>query len=311
MPILDTTIINGKFKCRCDQCGKEFWRSSKDRAKFLKNPDKKVFCDVICSGKYKDKTEERTCNQCQKKFRAKYQDIKKGHGNFCSKSCNATYHNTHKNYGHNVSKLELWLSEKLWEKYPRLEIHYNKTDAINSELDIYIPSLSLAFELNGIFHYEAIYGQEKLLRTQQVDKEKIDKCIQKNIKLYQIDTSKQKYFTEKSSKIYLEYIIDKIDKNYQESSLLPKLKKPDRKTKHKKCKFCNKNFIPQKSSIVFCSTKCFSSSRISANKPSNKILLKEIQQQSYSQLSKKYGVSRATIGVWVKKAKSSVGESNP
>ena len=35
-------------------------------------------------------------------------------------------------------------------------------EAINSELDVYVPSLNLAFELNGIFHYEPIYGEKKL-----------------------------------------------------------------------------------------------------------------------------------------------------
>jgi len=48
--------------------------------------------------------------------------------------------------------------------YPDLVIHFNKKDAINSELDIYIPSLKLAFELNGIFHYEPIFGKENFLK---------------------------------------------------------------------------------------------------------------------------------------------------
>jgi hypothetical protein len=77
---------------------------------------------------------------------------------FCNSSCAASYNNTHKATGTRVSKLEKWMAEKLDIIYPSLEIHYNRKDAINSELDIYIPALKLAIELYGIFHYEPIFS---------------------------------------------------------------------------------------------------------------------------------------------------------
>ena len=77
-------------------------------------------------------------------------------------SCAATYNNKNKTHGTRRSKLECFIEKKLSELYPDLTIHYNQKDTINSELDIYIPSFKLAFELNGIFHYEPIYGEEKL-----------------------------------------------------------------------------------------------------------------------------------------------------
>ena len=79
-------------------------------------------------------------------------------------------------------------------QYPNLEIHYNRKDAINSELDIYIPELELAFELNGIFHYEPIYGAEKLQQIQNNDDRKFQACLEKGISLCIIDTSSLKYF---------------------------------------------------------------------------------------------------------------------
>ena len=64
------------------------------------------------------------------------------------------------------------------------------------ELDIYIASIKTAFEISGIIHYKPIYGQDKLEKTQERDKLKLERCISKNISLHIIkDTSKR--FTEK------------------------------------------------------------------------------------------------------------------
>ena len=78
---------------------------------------------------------------------------------------------------------------------------------IDAELDIYIPSLNLAFELNGIFHYEPIFGEKKLNSTKNNDKRKFQACLEKNIELCIIDTSTQKYFKENTSNIYLDIIL--------------------------------------------------------------------------------------------------------
>lgn len=131
--------------------------------------------------------------------------------NFCSKSCSASYSNKHKTHGTRVSKLEKWIQTKLSELYPNLPIEFNSKTAINSELDIYIPSLKLAFELNGIFHYEPIYGHEKLSKIQHNDNNKFYLCQAKNISLCVIDTSSQKYFKESTSKKFLDIIKNVVD----------------------------------------------------------------------------------------------------
>ena len=129
---------------------------------------------------------------------------------FCSSSCAATWNNVHKSHGIRRSKLEEWIEKQLTTLYPNLDIHYNKTDTINAELDIYIPSLKLAFELNGIFHYEEIHG--KLSKIQKNDNRKFQKCIASKISLCIIDTSHQKRFTELSSKPFLDIITNIISK---------------------------------------------------------------------------------------------------
>jgi hypothetical protein len=138
-------------------------------------------------------------------------EIKKHSNHFCCKSCAATYNNKNKQTGTRRSKLEVWLEEKLISIYPNLDIHFNRKDTIGSELDIYIPSMNLAFEMNGIFHYEPIFGQDKLEQIQNNDSNKFQKCQEKNISLCLIDTSGQKRFTEKSSQKYLDIITQIID----------------------------------------------------------------------------------------------------
>ena len=95
--------------------------------------------------------------------------------------------------------------------YPSLEFHFNRKDAINAELDIYIPSIKLAFELNGIFHYEPIYGPKKLAQIQNNDQRKYQTCIEHGIELCLIDVSTFKHFKEKGAMMFLAVIRNIID----------------------------------------------------------------------------------------------------
>lgn len=88
------------------------------------------------------------------------------------------------------------------------EFHFNRKDAINAELDIYIPSLKLAFELNGPFHYEPIYESEKLAQIQNNDERKFQACLDKGIELCWIDTSTLKYFKPSNAGKYLDIITE-------------------------------------------------------------------------------------------------------
>jgi len=201
----------------CSHCRKKYevnnnkFKITKYRKKI--NIDYKNFCGNECKQEFYNfkKPQEVVCKNCDKKFIKDYSQIKKTKNNFCSNSCSTTYNNTHKTKGNRRSKLEFWLENKLSKLYPKLNILYCNKTIINSELDIYIPSLNLAFELNGIFHYEPIFGKEKLKQIQTNDNRKFQACLEKNIELCIIDSSHLVYFKEDSAKKYLDIITNIID----------------------------------------------------------------------------------------------------
>lgn len=152
------------------------------------------------------------CRECGKEVRKNYVPRSKSGRVFCGSSCAARYNNTHKTTGTRRSKLEGWLEERLRELYPDLDIHCNRRDAINGELDFYFPSLKLAFELNGIFHYEPIYGVESLEKCQNNDARKMQACFERGIELCVIDVSRQLQFTINGSEKFLCVIRQVLDR---------------------------------------------------------------------------------------------------
>jgi len=209
----DSAKSQTKLPCKCEYCTNTFHKPKKEIVYELKNNRGAIrFCSIrCCNHNSKGIKQLVLCDQCNTQFEKHTSQIKKSKNNFCSRSCSVTYNNKHKTTGNRRSKLEIWLEEQLTTLYPNLIIDYNKKDAIGSELDIYIPSLNLAFELNGIFHYEPIYGLDKLNQIQNNDNNKFQYCLKYGISLCIIDTSDQKYFKKITSKKYLDIIIDIIN----------------------------------------------------------------------------------------------------
>jgi hypothetical protein len=65
----------------------------------------------------------------------------------------------------------------------------------------------VAFELNGIVHYEPIYGSDKLDGIQSNDLRKIFACAEEGISLCVIDVSSLKYFKENKAERFLNIIL--------------------------------------------------------------------------------------------------------
>jgi len=190
-----------------------------------KDVDSLLYCNRKCRAIAQKKQRINVmCGFCQTEIQIIPSILRKSKSRnfFCSKNCSAKYNNLHKSHGTRRSKLEKYIQSQLTLEFPNLEIHFNRKDAITSELDIYISSLKLAFELNGIFHYEPIYGPDKLSKIQNNDARKFQACLEHGIELCIIDTSSLKYFKEKSAKKYLDIVIsiirNKIDSTHYNQS---------------------------------------------------------------------------------------------
>lgn len=227
MRYTDSTIesflkTKGKtFKLSCQVCQKEI---IKKRRYIQKNRKRSNY--VTCSGSCARLLSPtgrnfviRECASCSKQVRRSLTALNKSKSKnvFCGSSCSSHFNNLRRPVGLRRSALEIWLEKKLSERYPDLIIHYNRKDAIGSELDIYIPKFKTAFELNGFFHYFRIkknnYGSIILKRTKANDALKVRACHKARIKLNVINTSRMKHFTfSKSTKILLKItrIIDRL-----------------------------------------------------------------------------------------------------
>jgi len=149
---------------------------------------------------HKNKKVYVTCKNCLIVFLKSYNETKRYTNNYCTRSCAAIYNNKYKTHGGNVSKLEMYLQKELITQnnnksymlhHNKLLLEFNNRIICNGyELDIYIPTLKLAFEINGIFHYKPIFGQDKLNNIIRKDILKNTMCKENGITLITIkDTS--------------------------------------------------------------------------------------------------------------------------
>jgi hypothetical protein len=75
------------------------------------------------------------------------------------------------------------------------KVYYNNRKTIHNpktgkplELDIFIPELDLAFEIDGPMHQSPVYGQSRYLAQLENDRTKNELCLQKGITLIRIST---------------------------------------------------------------------------------------------------------------------------
>jgi endogenous inhibitor of DNA gyrase (YacG/DUF329 family) len=194
----------------CEECEKKYeitidhWNATKK-----KNPESKSFCSLRCRSLFLGLSFLANCAVCGQEI---IREKNNAHHNrfFCQRKCQGKYSASNKMNGIKRSKLEVLVSKFIEKTFPDLHFVENDRRAIGSELDFFIPSLNLAIEISGIFHYEPIFGDSKLEKIKQNDFNKSMACKENKIELLVIDSSDLKHTSEKSAKPYLEIIDSEI-----------------------------------------------------------------------------------------------------
>lgn len=211
----------------CQHCQQTFQRISSVvnwRAKAF--PNERIYCSVACRklDLGKNHWTKVKCDFCGQFFDKRTAMLAFTNHNFCNCNCFGKWQAIHcpKKIGCR-SKLERFLEERVKTLFPNTEIIFNDRKVLSGlELDIYLPHLQLAFELNGPWHYQPIFGPETLARAKISDANKMIKCSELAIDLCIIDVSKMSNFTVKRGSKILQIITDIITKRlkqFEQSSL--------------------------------------------------------------------------------------------
>lgn len=195
-----------RMEVDCETCGVNFTRIKSECKE-----GKSHYCSNECRPRTSG-LQTHQCKTCGSEVKRYASLIPKNGNVFCNNSCAGIWKNKNRDVkGTTRSKLEKWLEEQLTKLYPNMNVLYNDNKLVGMELDIQIPELKLAFEINGIFHYKDVFNNGSLTRRIELDENKKKLCENIGVKLIEVDSSKQIYFTEKSSQKYLDLIIETID----------------------------------------------------------------------------------------------------
>lgn len=177
-----------RVEVNCAQCNCSFFIIKS----LYKGSDKNYCCSVPCAAKFRTKKVEVNCLICDKKFFKSFDRLAKRPRHCCSPECAIVLVKFHKNWGGRRSKLEIYVEERLKKEF-NLNFLFNET-TIGYELDIHIPDMNYAIEINGITHYEPIYGESILKKRLEVDQNKANECKKQNIELSILNVSGDKNY---------------------------------------------------------------------------------------------------------------------
>lgn len=169
----------------CRQCNKPITRRPSEIRKV-----ENVFCSSSCSATFYNKARKKPIQNkpvlLPKVAKSPVACLKCGNLTLNRKYCSGSCRNQANNKlikGHR-SKAEYMLSTAISKHFPSLKFETNNRTILNGlELDFYFPSLKLAIEWNGIFHYAPIRGDSALAKIQSKDAQKIHLCKEAHIDL--------------------------------------------------------------------------------------------------------------------------------
>jgi len=188
----------------CLHCGQGFL-IEKHRVERVVRRATGKYCSQTCARHARRTSQEVLCANCKVTFRKHGVELKRTLAHFCSRSCSAQYNNKRKKFGATRrSKAEDYLCKLMRQDFPDLPLIQNDRSLLPSglEIDIFIPSLKLAIELNGPIHYYPLFGESKLKKIQAADAQKQLEIQLIGCNLLVVDISAYGYF--KKAKAMLE-----------------------------------------------------------------------------------------------------------
>lgn len=190
---------------KCDLCD-SFYQTTKSRIKAaIRVNSKRDVCSTECL--LRDRVSKGSdivkCLTCEKNFSKLFSQIKKSPNHFCCSNCSAIYTNKNRKTGFRRSKAELFLETIIREEFPNLEVKTSVRDLIPDglEVDILLPTLNIAIELNGPVHYFPIYGEVKFENIKSKDVLKQVYLQQAGFNLIVLNISELKYWKTAQPKI--------------------------------------------------------------------------------------------------------------
>jgi len=221
---LNNLESNDLVPFECEICKSTFYKKKHYALRGLKGTRNYSACSKECwkkviGNRHRHECITLTCDWCKKEFQRKpnlHLRRKKmlSQHCFCSRKCSYLYRQSDNSFGKR-STLEKWIEQKLTVDFPTISIEYNNITTINGELDIFIPTLDLAFEINGVGHYKPIYGVDNFKKRIKKDGEKIEECLARKIDLFVIDCKEFNTLKEDRDIKYYNRICEEISRKWR------------------------------------------------------------------------------------------------
>jgi very-short-patch-repair endonuclease len=117
------------------------------------------------------------------------------------------------------SKLELFLLDKLLNDGYRVDFHKEQIlSNTKLQIDLFLPKVNVAIEVDGLSHFEPVWGQQTLNRNKNYDNKKTGLILGKGLVLIRIKQLKD-FSPSRANKIYNELLdtLKSIEKEYPSS----------------------------------------------------------------------------------------------
>lgn len=182
-----------KFPFICQECNEVFhlaWKTVRDARRGYRSGGRLINTKNCSRCKRNSRMVE--CQRCGARFHKTAGDILRRPNHFCNHSCAASYNNRKREYRPR-SRAEDFLEGILTRAGHYVEC--NRRDILPSglEIDIFVPRIELAVELNGPVHYKPIYGADRLMQARRNDAIKHKEAVAAGLDFHTINVSQSRF----------------------------------------------------------------------------------------------------------------------